>query len=228
MPQPSPGLETAPVAPAVGAADAWHVGPLGQHLEGSGGSAQAPGSGAGTDRHPRVLSCSYLNDSASEQALVQLHSGFHRALLFKLDVGVPARGRGEQSPRDIVLPSTGSAWGQQHPSRGHTKNRINPCLLRTHSPSSVLLGSRHLQGAAVGLKPSSQPDFPFTTNPCPALDVSSQASAKPQSHWLWRRRPPPRPAAMLRSSQAETHHGLSTPHPALTLWGAPRTCHRGW
>lgn len=32
---PSPGLEAAPVAPTVSGADAWHVGPLGQHLEGS-------------------------------------------------------------------------------------------------------------------------------------------------------------------------------------------------
>lgn len=35
--QPCPGVEVAPVAPAVGAADARHVGPLGQHLEGGEG-----------------------------------------------------------------------------------------------------------------------------------------------------------------------------------------------
>lgn len=35
--QPSPGVEVAPIAPAVSAADARHVGPLGQHLEGGEG-----------------------------------------------------------------------------------------------------------------------------------------------------------------------------------------------
>lgn len=47
--QPSPGVEAAPVAPTVGAADAGHVGPLGQHLRGGEGLLElgfstAPGS----------------------------------------------------------------------------------------------------------------------------------------------------------------------------------------